>query len=302
MKKISSLFLALAAVMTITLFTSCDPEVVTPEVGPEISFVSEAGFLSTDAELQAGESFFVKLDMLAGDSQLKALTVTAGGSNVDFNDFTVNGSGASANPIGLFGTDKDGATYELGFTAPANVGDVVTYTFTLQDDIDKTSAVSLTIVVAAPPTTPLTFSDQVTIVNNIDGPSGVYGSLDLDNMELVPSSSTESELKDKGINLGATSDAENWYQQILPANGATLRVPDASQLENFSYANVDNREAVLAAWDTGVDLAETEKLAIGDVFIINKGDDYYLFEVANINVTPSDNLDYYTFNIKGSRN
>jgi hypothetical protein len=298
MQKLFVKFAAVALMFSVFTLTSCeeDPVVVDP-VGPSISFVSEAGYLDGDAELFEGESFSVKVSLSQGDEALKTLTIWAGADQLDNNDFTIVGA-TSNNPLLIVGGGD--VTYDITITTKGLVGDVITYAFEVGDEGSRTSEVSLAITTIAPPTTPTNVEYSAIILKNIDGPVGSYGSLDLDTGVTVPSSSTDSDIADKGIN-NALPAASNWYQQIQPVNGAKMRIPDGSMVENFSFENANTREMLEAAWETTADVNETAVLAEGDVFMALVGEDYYLIEVSNISIDPAANLDSYTLNVKGSK-
>lgn len=296
MHKLFAKLALLAMVFSVFTFTSCEEEPTVDPKGPSISFVSEAGYLDGDAELQAGESFSVKVTLEQGDEALKTLTIWAGADQLDVNDFTIVGQ-TSNNPFLIIGAGT-AVTYDITIQAKDVVGDVTTYAFEVADDASRTAEVSLAITIAAPLTTPTNVEYTAVVLNNFSGPS--FGSLDLDTGVAVSSSSADGDIQDKGIDL-AQPDASNWYQQIYPKNGASMRIPDAGQVENFSFANANTREMLEAAWDTGADATETAVLAVGDLFMVLIGEDYYLVEVGEIYVDPAANGDYYKLNVKGSQ-
>ena len=135
------------------------------------------------------------------------------------------------------------------------------------------------------------------VVNNADGPD--EGGLDLDNGVSVPRDSDMAELRDRGIDINLPL-ADNWIQRLEPRNGAELRLPDTTG-DLLVYANVDSREAIVAEFDRGTSVTESEKLESGDLLLVKSGDDYYLVEVGTVNVTASDNTDFYELNIKQSK-
>lgn len=296
MHKLFAKIAAIAVLFSVFTVTSCteDPIVTDPK-GPSISFVSEVGYLDGDAELQAGESFKVKVALTQGDEALKTLTIWAGSTKLDNADFAIVGV-TSNNPLLIVGGGD--VTYDITINAKDVVGDVTTYAFEVSDEASRTSEVSLAITIAAPLTTPTNVAYTAVVLNNFSGPD--YGSLDLDTGVAVASSNTDGDIRDNGIDLGQPN-ATNWIQKIHPVNGATMRIPDAAQVENFSFANADTREMLEAAWDTGNSVTETAKLAVGDLFMVLLGEDYYLVEVGDIYVDAVANGDYYTLNVKGSK-
>lgn len=299
MQKFFYQYAGMALILGLFLTTSCeDPVEPAVVLGPEAELVSEVGFLNADAELQAGEVFNVKVDFLIGDNQLKAVTLLEDGGNLATDVFEIdNGALTSNNPFVILGVDKGGRTYEFAITAHDVVGDITTYTFEVEDDEGKKAETSLTITIIAPLTTPLNKAYTAVIINNADGPA--KGGYDLDLGENTSSASTEAEFRDRGIDLGATSDDLNWIQKIESVNGGVIRMPDFSQIDNFTFDSADNKEALVEAWALGTDLAETEKLAIGDMFMVQNGSDVYLIKVTDINVTAADNTDTYTLDVKG---
>ncbi|GJM31110.1 MAG: hypothetical protein DHS20C18_01110 [Saprospiraceae bacterium] len=302
MQKLFLQFAGLAVFFTLILASGCTDDPVTPDnpLNPIISFANEAGFLSADAELQAGETFFVKVNVSKGDNPLQSMTINENGAKLAAARFTIdNGAITSNNPFLITGTSKDGAIFEFSITPSTVVGDISTYSFLVTDEAGETDEISLDITIAAPLTTPLDVTYTAVIVNNASGPAGSNGGLDLDTGVNVPSASAEAELRDMGIDINLPV-SQNWLQQIQPRNGATLRLPDVDAIENFSFENVDSREAILGAYETADDVTQTEKLAEGDVFIIERDDDFFLIQVFKITVTTGDNLDKYELNVKGS--
>lgn len=303
MQKFFLQLVAVALVFTGVLSTGCgedEPVDPTTQLGPDVILKSEAGYLDTDAELAPSETFKVKLDIAKGDGDLSSVKITVDGADLSTDLFTINDGAIVANNPFIVGDDaKDAVIYDIEITA-SDVEEVSTYTFEATDANGNTGSVSLTITTVNPVvSTPLNVAATVQVVNNIDGPAGVLGSLDLDNMELVTSGSAEAELVDQGIDT-ALPVASNWLQQVAPANGATLRMADFSS-EGLTFATVDSKEAIVAAYEASSDLAVTSALSEGDLFIVVKGDDYYLFETTTIVTTADNNEDYYEFTIKGHR-
>ena len=298
MQKFFYQFAGLALLLGLFVTTSCDPTEPPVVLGPEAEFVSESGYLDTDADLQAGEVFNVKVKFSVGDSQLKSVSILEDGSPLATDKFIINnGALTSNNPFLLLGADKDGATYEFAITAHDVVGDITSYTFEVTDDAGKTAETSLSISIIAPPTTELNTFYTAVIINNASGPD--KGGYDLDAGVNTSSASTDADFRDRGIDLGAPSNDLNWIQKIEPVNGAVLRMPDFSQIDGFTFDSADNKELLETAWDKGTDMTETTKLAIGDMFMIVQGSGIYLIKVTDVKVTPDDNHDTYTLDIKG---
>ena len=89
---------------------------------------------------------------------------------------------------------------------------------------------------------------------------------------------------------------------------------DATQLENFTFAGVDNKEIVKDAYDTGMALVagnstncangntttvqNTADVAVGDVFAVFANSKYYLFRIDEVNENTTGNGDNYVLTIK----
>lgn len=303
MQKLFLRFAGLALLSSTIFFTSCGDDIIDPTnpLAPDLRFVIEAGLLSGDAELFPNEAFSVKISALKGDNPLQSVRVEKNGTALATSLFTIDGGAiTSNNPFLITGADQNGATYTITITNDGTVGQSNTYKFIVSDDKQNTDDVSLTITTVQVPvtSTPLNVSFTAVVVNNADGPN--QGGLDLDAGTTVPAASTISELRDKGINL-ALPAAQNWIQRIEPRNGADLRLPNLMQLENFTFASADSREILSAAWDTGTNLTESPVLATGTLFMIKKGDAFYLIRTTAVNVTTNNNLDTYTFDVKGHK-
>jgi hypothetical protein len=220
-----------------------------------------------------------------GGSALNSLAVIVDGRLLSADSLLFGGAAVAANPIVLSGADVNGFDTDLIITT-ADKG-TATYTLELTDESGATVSTSFDLTVMVEYT--------ALLVNNRDGME--FGGLDLDDGQTVPFNSLIAEIRDKGIDLSKPND-ENWYQQILPVNGSTLRKPDLTVAENFSYENATSRGAIVAAYDSGIDKTESDVMAVGDLYIVKRLDNYYLLQCVEIEVTNSNNLDYYKFNVK----
>jgi hypothetical protein len=135
------------------------------------------------------------------------------------------------------------------------------------------------------------------LVYNRDGQQ--FGGLNLYTGASVRFDSPDAQLRDLGIDLGQPT-ANNWIQKIIPVNNAVLKTPGMNQPEGFSFESITSREALVAAFDAGVQVAESEKVMVDDIFLVRKDDDYFILKVTKVVVTPADNNDYYEFSIKKS--
>lgn len=312
MQKLLLKLTGLSLVLGVLFFSSCgDDPVITNPLGPDIQLTSGTDVLTADADLEVGQSFSVALRLSKGDAQLQSLAINAGSDKLDDALFTINGGAITTNnPLLITGADKDGATFTLAINAPAGqmVGDITTYQFTVTDDAGETASTDIVITIVGPATTPL---DQTLtgVLFNQAGPSGT-GGLDLDEGAGVGSSDDKAEIVDMGIDCSTSTVF--WRKQMGSANGAILRKVDPTQVENFNFDNVDNKEVILAAYDTGTEGSDadrdscsnggtvtdvTDTIAEGDVFAVFANGTYYLFRVDMINDVDG-NGDSYSLTIK----
>lgn len=263
---------------------------------PTVSLVDEAGFLSADASLQEAGTFVVKVEATRGGAALQSIGVFEDGvlidelSRLDFNGFEFD-----ANPFSLAANDKEGFIAEVGVVSHAS--GIANYAFEILDEDGNKASISINVDIES---TAVDGQFTAIMVNNADGPSDSFGGLDLDDTpEAVAFNSADAELRDLGIDTDIAVP-ENWLQQVEPVNGATLRVPDFTQSENFSFDNANSREAIVAAYDSGIEQTQSEALSVGDLLIVKRNEDYFLLEVTRVEVTTDNNLDFYEFDIKQS--
>lgn len=318
----------LAFALTLLIATGCtdDPEEPIVTLGPEITLLADAGFISTDADLLIGETFSVKVQADKGDNQLKALSFEVDGvqpKGTDLDNFVtkITSGGADVtpqNPLLIVGAAKDGATWEFDLVPfGQQLNETVTYTFTVEDDAGEKASVSIDITITG---TPLEKELEGVLFNQA-GPAGT-GGLDLDDGVGTGSNAAEAEIQDEGIDRGRPQ-ASNWRRQIsaVDANGVSMREVDLSKMpENFSFANVSTQEQIKEAYDLGKTLAGTDApcdcsdataneevtdpVAVDDLFVVKKGDKYYIIRIDEINEvyiapdTPGNNDDNYVVSIK----
>ncbi len=140
-------------------------------------------------------------------------------------------------------------------------------------------------------------SEIIGVLLNAGGPSGT-GGLDLDTGDGTGSMDAAAEIRDQGIDSNQTPDV-NWIQRIAATNNATLRVPDFSALpEGFSYGGVTTAEEITSVFDTGITVAESDMVQVGDIFAVERDGNYYLLLTTDVQVKATDNTDFYEFSIK----
>lgn len=306
---------AVLALSISVLSIGCEPDPVDPPVeenfAPTLSILADnpnpnstTSVFSSDATLDLEDNgrtiIYVGLEGTDSTPPLQSLEVFRNGTKED--DMLIgfvdqNGVEIAANnPALLAGDYANGFRWEVGLRTTEAFG-TNTFEFVLTDDGGLTSEVSL-VITTVEASTPLDVTEVGNVIFNASGPN--MGAFDLDNLEMVSSNSTDSELQDNGINTDLPT-ASNWRQTISPENGAMMKVVDRTALgENYDFANVDSKEEILEAWDTGIDVAgSTDVVEIGDEYVVlSDAGTYFLMLITEVNVTSGDNLDNYVFTVK----
>ncbi len=289
-------------------FTVTDANDETASVS--ITLTAKTGALNVavngDTEIQTSPESFtaVALNVTSAGPILTTIGVTSGGSDVAVEDLRFNDADQAAefssNPLAFPAEFENGFDGTIYIKAPADGSQ--DFRITVEDATGETASVDVTLNA----TTAIDGEFTVVVINNADGPVGVLGGLDLRNSADQPETVTgnpmnpdyaRADLVDQGIDV-ALPAATNWIQKIMPVNGAVLRTPDQAQSEGFTYASADNKEAIIAAFDTGTTKTESDVVAVGDLFVVKKGDDHFLLQCTNVVVTPADNTDRYEFSVK----
>lgn len=113
------------------LFVSCDPDLLDPtdEGDPTIS-VTGAPSAAIDAE----SSFTIKaVATPTATNPLKTLDITQDNQLVNFSRIKINGAAATANPILLFGNDKNGLSWDITIVAHSDAS-IKEYSVNIKDD------------------------------------------------------------------------------------------------------------------------------------------------------------------------
>ena len=239
----------------------------------------------------------------------------------DLNQLAVTGnsSGVGSNTVLLSGADKSGFTWNIVYTPDNTIADH-TVTFDVVDESGFTDGVSFTVSVVADPGTPID-KTLTGVLFNQGGAAG-KGALDLDDGLSTGVTTTgdttpdQAEIRDMGLDCTVPSPGFNWRRQIGASNGTILRMVDLTQVENFTFDNVDIVEDIQNAFDTGTTFGTSDAfncqtgnvsatvehvtniLAVGDLFVVQKGTKYYLIRVDEVNETGTDNNDTYVLSVK----
>ncbi len=244
------------------------------------------------------ENYTITAAPLGVGADLSTIAVYNDGELINATNLAFNGVDFDNNPYSLVGDDVSG--FELAnVLVSITEADNYNLTFEVTDALGETvSTEEIRVAVG----TPITNQYTASLLSNADGPSDltepmpVFGGLDLDTGENISVDSLKADIIDLGLNL----TTGEWRQQIQGQNGITLRAANTSGPELLDFNNINFRETIIAAFDDGVDAAPSEIVQEGDIFIANRGGDYFIMTVTSINVTPNDNRDSYLFDIKTS--
>lgn len=120
----------------ITLFmTSCDPEGITPD--PTVGDPAITGTNTPTAALEAGSEFTFNITATPStDNPLKTIDFTEGNELIALERIKIDGNAAPANPILLFGDDKNGVNWEVTIAAHSDPG-VKQYSANVIDDANN---------------------------------------------------------------------------------------------------------------------------------------------------------------------
>ncbi len=235
----------------------------------------------------------VALMLTAGSNDMNTIAVYENSVLMDPNDLRYGdpapGNEFTANPYDIPVADQTSFDGSIYIRANMTAGTYV-YTIEVTDAVGVQATQDVTINVG----TPVDMEFTAILVSNADGPN--TGGLDLDGGTSVPAASSDAEVRDLGIDLAQPLES-NWKQQIEAVNGASLRVPNTSLPETFTYESANSKEAIIAAYDTGIDVGQPS-VNVDDIFLVKRGEDYFVMKVTNVVVTTTDNEDYYEFNVK----
>lgn len=299
MKKFNFFLLALLAMAVISVgCNNEDPidDVVEP-VGPTADLmagtepVSGQAYVTDSATVEPGEVFVVNLTADNGNSPLTRIEVLENGAAVDPSRVIFDGDSAQSNPNPL--GDISALDWEIAIAAQDGEGTSV-YDITVSDSnaLDVTVTVTITTVVPSPPVR----SATMYLLSNQGGPAG-QGGLDVDTGEETGTTTgnfAAADIRDQGIDTSLPT-AENWIQKIAPINGTTLKAAAGT----IVWEDIETVEDLMVAFDNAAEISESDKVATGDIFFVvtTEGKTFGLV-VTDIEVTPSDNSDFYEFDVK----
>jgi hypothetical protein len=266
---------------------------VTVELAPPTLSITAP---NSPTEAGSGSELTVSIDATKGTAGLSFISIYENDVLMDASRVAYNVNGTTttftANPELTPVTESFQTDLNIRV---AEVADSLTYAYRieLRDSEGLTATATLEVFVVNSIDTAYTG----VLVYNKDGQR--LGGLNLYTGEAVVFNSSNAQIRDVGIDINVPM-ATNWIQKIRAVNNAVLRVPGANQVEGFSFANTNTRASLIVAFDNGTTIGDSDKVAIGDIFLLQKNDDYFILEVTNIVVTVADNNDYYEFSIKKS--
>lgn len=259
---------------------------------PSLSILSP----SSPTEAGSGSTITVGIDAMMGTADFSSIAVYENDVLMESTRLAFNENGVST----AFATNPEVSPSSTSYLADiditvAEAADSNTYAYRIEaiDSEGLTASATLEVLVVNSIDTAYTG----VLVYNKDGQR--LGGLNLYTGEAVAFNSSNAQIRDVGIDINLSAP-NNWIQKIRAVNSAVLRVPGALQVEGFSFANINTRDALVVAFNTGVTITDSDKVAVGDIFLVQNNDDYFILEVTNIVVTPADNNDYYEFSIKKS--
>ncbi len=264
-------------------------EVATP---PSIEYMGATNLTVTIDETP----LIFNISATTGSSDLSTIAVYEDGQLINPASLRFNGEDFDTNPYSLVGDDLTGFDMADVRVEFENTG-TYNLAFEVTDANGETASTEATIEVVDAGT-PITSQFEAVLLSNRSGPATTLGGLDLDNGENVPGSSAAAEVVDLGI-VDPVNDP-TWIQKIEGANGAVLVAADPSSPELFNFANINSREAIIAAFESGIGGPLANQVQVGDVFIVNRDNNYYIMETVEVMVTNNNNEDFYRFDIKTS--
>lgn len=211
----------------------------------------------------------------------------------------------NANPYTIPTADKDNLEKDIIIRSPMVPG-VYKYTIKFIDATGLSSSKNITATVG----TKITMLQGILL--NQSGPAG-QGGLDLDTGKSTGTVSSDpttatADIRDEGI-VNLNSDP-TWRQQISGINGSVIKyvlkgkngVPETFKFEDIAFS-----EQIASLFGNGTNFTQksttgnrdvSDKVNVGEVFVVKNGDKHYLIIVKNVKVTTNDNSDSYTFDVK----
>lgn len=282
-KRIPFLF----AILGLVFLSACGDDDPIDVINPDFVLTDDNNV--DGSVVQPGDTLTVTLEAIAGTNEINSLTVRENGEPLpNFADrLFLDDSIAPSNVLLLQGGSRQEFTTEITILA-AEMAGVYDVEFVVADEENNSSMVSFSYFVSD-------LNPLEGVLLNQGGPVGT-GGLDLDNGMGTGSSDAEAEIRDQGIDLQAEADSLNWIQRIAPITGNGVEL--AALSAEFDFDAVFTQAQVAESFDAAATVSESEVVEVGDVFAVRRDTNHYLLLVTDVNVTPDDNTDSYTFTIK----
>lgn len=267
---------------------SCSQE----EEPPTLNFIAGSDFVTTDSEVESGDTFTVSITATAGSSEMENLNVTRDGSPL------------SGYPVSLSGGEQDNYSAELDFIPPLNPGQYG-YTFTITDAEGLTAEETIIITVIE--------------ASSAGGPIDEYSAKLLGDFQ---NQNTGSFFASASGMVYSQSEAKNnsgmvdfcYYHGA--SNGPTIASPDNSDAQSIydnsntgiqTWSQVNNTDFKVTSLSAGefdaieddvtileesdgASGSDSKKLSQGDVVaFVTDGGKAGLFKVLNITGDPNSN-------------
>lgn len=255
---------------------------------------------ATSGTFTPGTNLTIKIDMTKGSGDFKSIAIYEDGTLIDPSRIiSFAGSDVSQNPFGVSTSQSNvSANAVIKLSSSEQTSEIK---FEVTDSNDQKASTVYTATTKIPYTDVDSFTNF--LLANQGGPTG-RGGADLDITEgssSVGSSDTRAEIKDLGINTDLPA-ASNWIQRIAPANNAKMRYLKPGQnglSESFQFSDIQYRELLPTYFSNGSPLnnGASDPVRTGDMFIVERDGKYYAIKISEIVVTPSDNNDYYKFEL-----
>lgn len=292
-----STFLKLFSLLLVSSFllTSCEEE-EEPITGTAPTITLTDGEGNVGSTFSPNEEISFTFMVARGTSDMNSVQVNENGNAIAENSGRIefNDTIPSANPALLFGDDETGFTLKVSIVTNTTPGtyDIDFIVTDSNSPTPRSETYTIEYIVAEPN---LELIEGVLF--NAGGPQGT-GGLDLNTGE--GTGSADGHIRDLGLDQSLPDD-ENWIQKIVPVVNAqrTVTLSYLSDEVNFDDVQYTNQLADLYDGGTEVDQSGTaNKNVVGDTFIAKEGDDYWIFIIREVNITPDDNEDNYVIDIK----
>lgn len=201
----------------------------------------------------------------------------------------------TANPMEITGDDVTGFVKDI-YVRQFGMGES-TYTIQVENVAGKTASADYGIETIVG--TPVDATFDMRLLSNAVGAN--LGGLDLYTGDNVSVNSADATIIDQGIN--GNGAATNWIQKFRHNGNGSVKELSADQTSaGFAFDDIIYKEEILDVWDNAIspanDQEPTNKVMVGDVFVISNDNDYFLIECTNVEITTTNNSDFYNFKVK----